>query len=260
MSRKNKPLESDVANLMSKIEAGIGTNPPSTALKERSEGTFIEATAQKTIQKQAQKVEKLAEKVSRATAVYVQQTTMLELVEAIALLDMTVRNSMVERCDIGQKTMGKEVVKRSMIAVDIPPGTLLRVSLPPLLGRETRGAYNIYWKLKLALAEYETEHPEQPFSTPAGRKLVLIYKRYATSLSNGHLCDNDNIEVKKTTNAIAEALHYSDNPEHFTMIYTTVEGPCNYLEATVIYQENLPEFLEYLHDSEPSQPIKMETK
>lgn len=177
-----------------------------------------------------------------------QEKLMYDLVSEIAKLDMTVREAVLERRDDLFFSREKELVKRAFISVTVPENAVIRVCLPPLIGRQFKGSYNIYWKLKAALSQFEKEHP---FPNLSGEKMVLMYKRYSTNLAVGHSCDNDNWEMKRVTNAIAEALNHSDNPEHFSMFYTTVQSAVDCVEATVIKQSDMHLFLGYLENGTP---------
>ena len=177
-----------------------------------------------------------------------QEKLMYAIVSEIAKLDMTIRESLLERRDDQFYSREKELIKRAFISVTAPENAVLRICLPPLIGRQFRGSYNIYWKLKAALSQFEKDHP---FPHLNNEKVVLIYKRYSTNLAVGHSCDNDNWEMKRATNAIAEALNYSDNPEHFSMLYTTVKSSVDCVEATVVRQADMHLFLEYLEKGTP---------
>lgn len=138
------------------------------------------------------------------------------------------------------------------IVVGHPEGTILRVSLPPLVQARYKGSYDIYRATKIMLSEYYSKH-ERP--VVQGEKLLLLYKKYAKDLTADYTCDNDNWEAKRVTNAISEALLYSDNAEHFSMMYTAVKSDRCYVEATVICLANLPKFTDYILDPIPAQPL-----
>lgn len=181
-----------------------------------------------------------------------QEGLLYSLISSIAMLDMTVRTSILERRDKCFYEKEKQLVANSFIHISVPSNAIVRVIVPPLIGRQFKGSYNIYWKLKEALSQFEIGHP---FEVPHGEKLVLIYKRYSRNLTAVHTCDNDNWEMKRATNAISEALNYSDNAEHFSMLYTTVKSSTDCVEATVIKQKDLVLFLDYLTDEHPMQDI-----
>ena len=209
------------------------------------------------IHSMADKINVIAKKLSNNTPIFVAENILYNLVSEISILDMTVRACLLEKRNDGFFEREKELVKGSYIHVSIPANAIIRVTIPPLVGRRFKGSYNIYWNLKLALAQFETNHK---FSRPEGEKLVLIYKRYSINLAVGHTCDNDNWEMKRTTNAISEALNYSDNSEHFSMVYTTVQSDTDCVEATVIKQKDMMLFLDYLSEAKPEKNIFIDAK
>lgn len=138
------------------------------------------------------------------------------------------------------------------VVIGHPEGTILRVTIPPLIGRRFKGTYDIYWAVKVMLEEYYSKN-ERPILY--GEKLLLIYKKYAPNLSVCFTCDNDNWEAKRVTNAISEAFLYSDNAEHFSMMYTAVNSRYDFVEATVIRIQDMPKFADYILDPEAAQPL-----
>ncbi len=171
---------------------------------------------------------------------------LIALLEQLSQADMVVRAGIIGGKDYGYVERRKKVVQHIPIEVSQPQNTVLRISMPPLVGRKFRGSYNIYWALKTALEEYGEVHG---IDNVQGEKLLLIYKRYAKNLSVCYTCDNDNWEAKRITNALAEALNYSDNAEHFSMLYTSAKSDVDRMEATVILMKNLPLFTGYICES-----------
>lgn len=202
------------------------------------------------VQKHTERIVKMTDELKMATTSNERENLLLSLAEQISLMDMTLRENLLDKRDEHCWEREKALVKGAKIVVSSPQNTLLRISLPPMIGRELRGAYNTYWKLKSALALYMQEYK---IPNVEGEKLVLIYKKYTVNLDIGYVCDNDNWEMKRTTNAIAEALNYSDNPMHFSMVYTTVLSSANYVEATVVLQKNFPQMLDYIKSNVPEQ-------
>lgn len=168
-------------------------------------------------------------------------------------LSMAIRKSILGYKDYGYLFRRKRLNEYLPVRVEQPQGTILRISIPPLIGRPFHGSYNIYWGVKIALEEYFAHVPVPDL---VGKKLLLIYKKYAPDLSVCFTCDNDNWEAKRVTNAISEALYYSDNAEHFSMMYTAVICPLSYVEATVILLEDFPKFADYIMDGHPAQPLE----
>lgn len=174
------------------------------------------------------------------------------LLENATQISMVARDAYIGSKDADYSKRRERFVSGANIEITQPEQAILRVSLPPLIGRRFKGSYDIYWSLKYALEEYFSTHNVPQFKD---EKLFLIYKKYGKNLTVSYTCDNDNWEAKRTTNAISEAINYSDNADHFSFIYTAVKSTTNYVEATLIKAEDLPLFCHYLTDNNPSQPL-----
>lgn len=182
----------------------------------------------------------------------IHEDTLYSLLSDTAQLNMVIRSNILGYKDYGYPSRRKKLCSNTQAFASAPPNTYLRLTLPPLAGQRFKGSYDVYWLAKIVLEEYFSSHP-----APAlyGKKLILIYKKYARETSVNYTCDNDNWESKRVTNAISEALNYSDNAEHFSMMYTAVKSDFDCVEATVINQSDLPKFMDYLIDPVPAQPL-----
>lgn len=177
-----------------------------------------------------------------------QEPELYKIISNNSKIDMTLRSCILGYKDSGYPQREKELVSHYNIAISQPQNTILRVLIPPMIGRQFSGSYNIYWKLKSAFAQYETKYK---FESAEGKKVVLIYKRYVTNPNAAVCCDNDNFEMQRVTNAISEAVNWSDNAVQFSMMYTAVESSVDCVEATLCLQENFGLFLDYLLDKTP---------
>ncbi|MBN3025038.1 hypothetical protein JXX19_01215 [Ruthenibacterium lactatiformans] len=176
------------------------------------------------------------------------------LLEQITQADMAVRNAILGALDSKRPERRKRYVERLNIHVSQPKNCILRLTLPPLASAKFAGSYDIYQNTKLALEEYFSTRNVPDLT---GQKLTLIYKRVVKNIRSNAVCDNDNWEMKRVTNAITETLFYSDNAAHFSFFYTTVEGPIAGTEATVIRETNLMDFTGYL--TEPGLQIGLDS-
>lgn len=257
MCPKNKYHGStDIAQLLAQVET-VSKNRP-----EQPEPAFLQAKAlsdsQKTqLRKHAEEILRLTDESISALTPDEQEKWLLRLAGEIATCDMSVRGCILGHLsEDGHDARQERLVGAAKIRISSPPNTILRVTLPPLIGRKIKGSYNVYWKLKMALAQYEKDAGQ--FKVPT-QKLLILYKKYARCIDIGHTCDNDNWESRRTTNAISEALNYSDNPQHMSMLYTTVQcsgAHPDCVEITVMPEENLAMFLPYLQKTEPEQPLQ----
>jgi len=181
------------------------------------------------------------------------EDTKIEIIENTTQILMAFRCAYLNPNKLDYYENRKKFVGDLNIVIGNYQDIILRISLPPLIGRLFKGSYDIYHSLKYALEEFYS-HTNLPLVT--NKKLLLIYKRYATNLTGQGAFDNDNWESKKTTNAISESINHSDNPKNFSFLYTAVESDTDLVEATLIFMEDFPNFFEYLHDTFPSQPLK----
>lgn len=176
------------------------------------------------------------------------QDRLIRILENLYLAEIPIKSAIIGSKNLGYPERRKRLTNCLPIVVSKPPNTILRVIMPPLIGRKITGSYNQYWSVKYAIEQYKETHPiEQIY----GEKLLLIYKKYAHDLSVDYTCDNDNWEAKRTTNAISEGINYSDNAANFSFMYTAVLSDACCVEATVIRLSDLPLFYGYLTNSCP---------
>lgn len=257
MSPKNKYHGSvDIAQLIAQVETAANSQP--AQLKPSPLPVRLLSGDQKTrLHKHAEEILRLTEESISALTQDEQQKWLLRLAGEIAICDMSVRGCILGQVsETGHDARQERLTGTAKIRISSPPNTILRVTLPPLIGRKIKGSYNVYWKLKMALAQYEKDTGQ--LKTPT-QKILILYKKYARCIDIGHTCDNDNWESRRTTNAISEALNYSDNPQHMSMLYTTVQcsgAHPDCVEITVMPEENLAMFLPYLQKTEPEQPLQ----
>lgn len=259
MSLKTKNrVSNDVSGLINELlSPDMSLTSSKNTHNNSSQNLEITSETCAKIHAMADRVNVLAKNLSNNMPASETENVLYRLISEIAMLDMTVRTCLLEKRNEGFFEREKEFVKGSYIHISTPANAIIRATIPPLVGRQFKGSYNIYWRLKSALAEFERRHK---IPRSEGERLVLIYKRYSTNLAVGHTCDNDNWEMKRTTNAISEALNYSDNSEHFSMVYTTVKSNTDCVEATVIKQEDMALFLDYLSEAKPVKNIFINAK
>lgn len=259
--RHNRVPESGIASLIEDasrdIDAESGReNAPCASFKQPVKTpVFVGHNSTDFMQRRIETLYKLKDKIPSGTEnTSVPDDVLYDILAQISQLDMAVRAGILGYKDSGYAGRRGRLVSQIPVIVAQPPGTVLRVSLPPLMGRRFRGSYNLYWAVKIALEEYCANHT---IDTPSSEKLLLIYKRYARNLDVCYTCDNDNWETKRVTNALSEALNYSDNAEHFSMMYTAVKGTVDYMEATIVRMQDVETHLNYILDTTPAQPLSM---
>lgn len=258
--KKSPRIESEILEILNTIcdiqdeksekEPGETPVPPS---RPRVNQINIAVNTTEFIRNRIQGLQKIAQNLPQnSTLNMVRDDQLIGLLENATQISMAARDAYVGGKDEWYESRREALTGHLPVRVGCPENALLRVSIPPLIGRRIKGSFDVYWNVKIALEEYYSKH-ERP--TLTGKKLLLIYKKYAPNLGVCYTCDNDNWESKRVTNAISEALRYSDNAEHFSMMYTAVESDSNFVEATVIHIQDLPKFASYLADSSAAQPL-----
>lgn len=204
MSRKHNSLlseQKELTQLLTNNDVGPLYHKTGTAILQGYETTDF-------ILSKAERILKISKSFPPSKSIdMVDDRRLYSLLAEISILDMTVRSGILGGRNKEFVNREKRLVDNTNIIVCKPENALLRVALPPLVGRRYRGSYNIYWKLKSALNQYERQ---EGIEHVVSGKLVLLYKQYTRSLEACQTCDNDNWEMRRTTNAITEALNYSD--------------------------------------------------
>lgn len=205
------------------------------------------------IENRVRELQKITQKIPQNTALEsLHEDQLIGLLENATQISMAVRHAYLGGKNEWYESRRETLSGHLPVRVGHPENTVLRISIPPLVGRRFKGSFDVYWNVKISLEEYYSKH-ERPILTD--EKLLLIYKKYAPNLDICYTCDNDNWEAKRVTNAISEALMYSDNAEHFSMMYTAVKSDSDFVEATVIRLQDLPKFASYLTESSAAQPL-----
>lgn len=169
-----------------------------------------------------------------------------QLYQALSLLtraQISVREGILGDRDDGYFDRAADVAELQEIKVIPVENGIIRLVLPPLASKKYVGSYNIYKSVKLALQAYQEKHGRIDV---IGKKLIIIYKRFTPYFGLENDIDNDNWESKRVTNAITEAIEYSDNTAHLSMFYTTSRSNESRVEVTLIEQQSLPFFENYV--------------
>ena len=198
------------------------------------------------IKKKLEKIGNMSKEITPNGKSYLLENSfIIKILEEISPLNMILRETLLAEEGVYTE-MREECLSLSPIIVSTPENAILRLTFPPLINANIKGAYDIYWQTKLALEKHFENHALPMLS---GKKLYIIYKKYSANLSNScKSCDNDNWESKRTTNAILESINHSDNPHSLSHIYTAVDSSYEYVEATLIEEKDLIHFIDYLKD------------
>lgn len=131
------------------------------------------------------------------------------------------------------------------IGISVPDNAILRLVLPPLLSAKSRMAYNTYHDVKNALKDYFKIHPKPLLDK---KRLILIYRKHAPMLTADYTCDNDNWEMKRVTNAIAETFFLTDDANTFSFFYTAKKDTKTFAEIILIEEEKVQENIHFFFE------------
>lgn len=116
----------------------------------------------------------------------------------------------------------KKIAKLRRVEVQYKNGAL-KLALHPLLPVPSKGGYNNYRDVFDTLSEYLRENG---IRFDLSDQYVLIYERVVKGdvhLKYG-ISDNDNIETRRVTNAIVDAVGIQDSADKLMFLYRTVTG------------------------------------
>lgn len=119
------------------------------------------------------------------------------------------------------------------------------IQLPLLFAKPYPGGQVMYIQIHGIIKQWMRAHR---IEIPEHERLVLIYCRYINPTVARYVCDNDNFEQRKATNAIVDALNISDSYDVLSIMYTTkmTEAKECYYKAVLCSEDNFPEVLKTL--------------
>lgn len=204
------------------------------------------------VRKHANKILRISEGLLDQTPLAGLETEdLLEMLESAARISNNIRTS-VKNPDLAfvkarQKAETVEIVKGKCIRIGYRKQGQLRIQAPPLVKLSNRKSMHIAYEIADALLAFKSAGN----LVPSLRSFWIVYKRFAQDLGAESLCDNDNMETKKITNALMDAMGVSDNPRFASFLYTTIESSQNLTEITVFPREQFSEVYVYLGMAEP---------
>lgn len=179
------------------------------------------------------------------------QEEILTLLKNTELLDKSLR-SCVKSETILHSNVKEELELWTDVHVYEHEGAILLMDFPPLVNISYRnGEYGLSKRAELSLFQWFANHSPPEFYDE--NRYLYIYKRY-TSEPIDMVSDNDNWEMKRITNAVSQAIGYSDNPRFSEFLYTTVESEYNGAELLLTRHNSLVSFMSYLSSGTPIHP------
>ena len=123
----------------------------------------------------------------------------------------------------------KEATSIKDVIVSTPNGYILQVKLPLLYGKQFPGAYLTAALVEDAIKEYQKK--DGMIVIPKNEQLVMIFERHIADKKE-QVCDNDNYEQRRVTNAIANVLNVSDAYDTMAFYYCakivhTLQSSCS---------------------------------
>lgn len=182
----------------------------------------------------------------------------LDLLNETELVDKSLRSCLSDDYHIDLNKAGygdgDEKIPWTDISIHEYPGAILLIELPQMVSMSYKtGRCSVSLRTEIELAKWFSDHDTPLFDKK--NKFVFVYKRFIPKDKKVfNVCDNDNWEMRRVTNAVISAMGYSDNSEVVDFFYTTVQGYYNGAELLVIRQKDLRWAYKYLSTSTPIHP------
>ena len=179
------------------------------------------------------------------------QDTILSMLADTELIDKSLRSCV--KVETLCNAAGIQLDLWTDVSVHEYGSAILLMELPPLVNVSYRnGEYGLSKRAEIELFRWFTAHKEP--QRIEGDKFLYIYKRFTHILDSVGLCDNDNWEAKRITNAVTHAICFSDSPRYTEFFYTTVKSDYDGAELLVIRHSDLSKYLDYLALEVPIHP------
>ena len=173
----------------------------------------------------------------------------VEPLEYIEKLDKSLRSALSSEFFDDVKLLGNLQKLWTDVSVYEYPGLLFVLYLPPLVGCSYRtGEYGISRRVQAELHTWFKAH-EAPVAK-TGLPLVFAYRRFILAGDKG-ACDNDNMEMRRITNAVVGAMGRSDQPTRVSFMYSTCVSDFRGVELAVFSKDKLPELTDKLNGDAP---------
>lgn len=171
---------------------------------------------------------------------------LVALSEASSSINAAIRTAAPHFSDVMIPQREAKLLKDAYCEIGFTERGDLRLKTPPLMKRGHRKSLQFYFLIQDALSAFRMTGN----TIPVHNSFIIIYKRLAKTIGSHILCDNDNLEAQKCTNAITESMMKSDNPRMASFFYTTVQSkedvPRDLMEITILPSESLGAYLGYI--------------
>lgn len=155
-----------------------------------------------------QQIDSLRDEEKQALLCQLDDSFIIDLLADVETLDKSLRSSLSS--DLFDDVTHIDDLKKLWSDVEIYPHDTAEfiVCMPPVVACSYRkGEYGLANRVRFALRDWFKTQQKPPYRPDD--PLIFAYKRYITSLTR-QICDNDNMEFKRITNAIVSAFGCSD--------------------------------------------------
>lgn len=179
------------------------------------------------------------------------QEEILKMLSFTEKLDKSLRSCVKEDVVTGKVKLGTLEMWSDVHVYEYPKAILL-MDFPPLVNSSYRyGEYGLSKRAEIELFKWFHTRTLPDFDE--NNRFLYIYKRYVSGPID-MASDNDNWEMKRITNAVSQAIGFSDNPRFSEFFYTSVHSDFDGAELMLIRHKDLFSFMDYLDSGTPIHP------
>lgn len=179
------------------------------------------------------------------------QEEILGMLSFTEKLDKSLRSCIKEGVITGESKSGTLEMWTDVHVYEYPNAVLL-MDFPPMVNSSYRyGEYGLSKRAEVELFKWFHTHNLPDFADE--NRFLYIYKRYVSGPID-MASDNDNWEMKRITNAVSQAIGFSDNPRFSEFFYTSVHSDFDGAELMLIRHKDLILFVDYLDSGTPIHP------
>lgn len=181
------------------------------------------------------------------------QEDILQMLSYTEKLDKSLRSCLKEESILDSDSRNTESLELwTDVHVYEYENAILLMDFPPLVNSSYRfKEYGLSKRAEIELFRWFHSHKMPDFE--AENRFLYIYKRYVSTPIDT-VSDNDNWEMKRITNAVSQAIGFSDNPRFSEFFYTTVHSEFDGAELMLIRHNDLVLFSDYLISGTPVHP------
>ena len=196
-------------------------------------------------------IDDLSDEEKAAPLCSLDDSTLIDLLSNIENIDKSLRASLSTELfdDVNHRGDLKKLWKDIFIFGH--PDAEFLICLPPVVACSYRcGEYGIARRVQLELRSWIKEHGGRELNDT---KLIFVYKRFVKKQTR-MVCDNDNLEMRRITNAVINIIGGTDKANRIDFHYTTKIASFAGVELAVFRIDEDQAMLDYLLKTDPYQP------